>query len=81
MNHLLLNYRDILIQSQIMKEKKQIIEEITNFNLLNFKSTQYFFSFLIDLVPQIRKFNYDNQIQLKLQIKRDAGLFKKWRNE
>ena len=80
MNHLLLNYRDILIQSQIMKEKKQIIEEITNFNLLNFKSTKYFFSFLTDLVPQIRKFNYDNQIQLKLQIKRDAGLFKKWRN-
>ena len=80
MNHLLLNYRDILIQSQILKEKDKIIEEITNFNLLNFKSTQFFFSFLIDLVPQIRKFNYDNFIQLKLDIKRDAGLIKQWRN-
>ena len=80
MNHLLLNYRDILIQSQILIEKNQIIEEITNFNLLNFKSTKYFFSFLLDLVPQIRKFNYEKYIQLKLYIKRDAGLFKKWRN-
>ena len=80
MNHLLLNYRDILIQSQILNEKNKIIEEITNFNLLNFKSTQFFFSFLIDLVPQIKNFNYDNYIQLKLDIKRDAGLFKKWRN-
>ena len=80
MNHLLLNYRDILIQSQIMIEKNQIIEEITNFNLLNFKSTNYFFSFLLDLVPQIRKFNYEEYIQLKLYLKRDAGLFKKWRN-
>ena len=80
MNHLLLNYRDILIQSQILIEKNQIIEEITNFNLLNFKSTKYFFSFLLDLVPQIRKFNYEKFIQLKLYIKRDAGLFKKWRN-
>ena len=80
MNHLLLNYRDILIQSQILIEKNQIIEEITNFNLLNFKSTKYFFSFLLDLVPPIRKFNYEKFIQLKLYIKRDAGLFKKWRN-
>ena len=80
MNHLLLNYRDILIQSQILKEKNKIIEEITNFNLLNFKSTKFFFAFLSDLVPEIRKFNYDNFIQLKIIVKRDAGLFKKWRN-
>ena len=80
MNHLLLNYRDILIQSQILKEKNKIIEEITNFNLLNFKSTKFFFSFLLDLVPEIRKFNYENFIQLKIYVKRDAGLFKKWRN-
>ena len=80
MNHLLLNYRDILIQSQILIEKNQIIEEITNFNLLNFKSTKHFFSFLLDLVPQIRKFNFENFIQLKLYVKRDAGVFKKWRN-
>ena len=80
MYHLLLNYRDILIQSQILKEKNKIIEEITNFNLLNFKSTKFFFQFLSDLVPEIRKFNYENFIQLKIFVKRDAGLFKKWRN-
>ena len=80
MNHLLLNYRDILIQSQILQDKNKIIEEITNFNLLNFKSTQYFFSFLIDLVPPIKKFNFEDYIQLKLNLKRDAGLIKKWRN-
>ena len=80
MNHLLLNYRDILIQSQLLKEKNKIIDEITNFNLHNFKQTQQFFSFLQDLVPKIRKFNYQNVIQLKLIVKRDAGLIKKWKN-
>ena len=80
MNHLLLNYRDILLRSQILKDKNQIIEEITNFNLLNFKSTKSFFSFLVDLVPQIMKFNFEKEIQLKMVIKRDAGVFKKWRN-
>ena len=80
MNHLLLNYRDILIQSQMLKEKNEIIKEITNFNLFNFKSTKQFFLFLLDFVPQIRKFNFENFIQLKIYVKRDAGLIKKWRN-
>ena len=80
MNHLLLNYRDILLQSQILKEKSEIIEEITNFNLFNFKRTQHFFSFLLDLVPKIRKFNFENYIQMKINVKRDAGIIKKWKN-
>ena len=81
-NHLLLNYRDILIQSHIIndKNKTKFIEEITNFNLHSFKSTKYFFSFLQDLIPPILKFNYQNVIQLKLTVKRDAGLIKRWRN-
>jgi hypothetical protein len=80
MNHLLLNYRDILIQSQLLIDKNNIIDEITNFNLHNFRQTRQFFSFLMDLVPKTRKFNFENAIQLKLIIKRDAGLIKKWRN-
>ena len=80
MNHLLLNYRDIIIQSKLLKDKNKIIDEITNFNLLNFKSTKSFFAFLLDLVPQIIKFNFEKEIQLKLYLKRDAGVFKKWRN-
>ena len=80
MNHLLLNYRDILIQSQILKEKNNIIDEITNFNLHNFKRTKNFFLFLQDLVPKILKFNYENVIQLKTIVKRDAGIIKKWKN-
>ena len=80
MNHLLLNYRDILIQSQLVKEKNNIIEEITNFNLHNFKKTKSFFIFLQDLVPQLLKFNYKDYIQLKLTVKRDAGIIKKWKN-
>ena len=80
MNHLLLNYRDILIQSQIVRDKNKIIEEITNFNLHSFKRTSNFFSFLRDLVPQILKFKFENSIQLKLTVKRDAGFIKKWKN-
>ena len=81
MNHLLLNYRDILIQSQILKEKNDLISEITNFNLHNFKKTQHFFSFLQDLVPKNVKFNFENFIQMKLTIKIDGGgIIKKWKN-
>ena len=80
MNHLLLNYRDILMQSQILKEKNNIIDEITNFNLHNFKRTKNFFLFLQDLVPKILKFNFENVIQLKTVVKRDAGIIKKWKN-
>lgn len=80
MNHLLLNYRDILIQSRIIKDKNDIIDEITNFNLLNFKKTKSFFEFLQNLVPQLLKFNYRDFIQLKIGVKRDAGIFQKWRN-
>ena len=80
MNHLLLNYRDILIQSQILRDKNNIIDEITNFNLHNFKRTKNFFLFLQDLVPKILKFNYENVIQLKIIVKRDAGIIKKWKN-
>ena len=80
MNHLLLNYRDILIQSRIVKDKNNIIDEITNFNLHNFKKTKSFFEFLQNLVPQLLKFNYRDFIQLKIGVKRDAGIFQKWRN-
>ena len=80
MNHLLLNYRDILLQCKIVKDKNNIIDEITNFNLQSFKSTKYFFSFLKDLVPPILKFNFQNVIQLKLTVKRDPGILQKWRN-
>ena len=80
MNHLLLNYRDILIQSRIIKDKNNIIDEITNFNLHNFKRTKSFFEFLQNLVPNLLKFNYKDFIQLKIGVKRDAGIFQKWRN-
>ena len=33
-----------------------------------------------DLVPQLLKFNYKDYIQLKLTVKRDAGIIKKWKN-
>ena len=77
---MLLNYRDILIQSRIVKDKNNIINEITNFNLHNFKKTKSFFDFLQNLVPQLLKFNYKDFIQLKIGVKRDAGIFQKWRN-
>jgi len=80
MNHLLLNYRDILLQCKIVKDKNNIIDEITNFNLQSFKSTKSFFSFLKGLVPPILKFNFQNVIQLKLTVKRDPGILQKWRN-
>ena len=33
-----------------------------------------------DLVPKILKFNFENVIQLKTVVKRDAGIIKKWKN-
>jgi hypothetical protein len=80
MNHLILNYRDILLQSQIIKDKNDIIDEINNFNFHNFKRTNLFFQFLKDLVPNVLKFNYQSVIQLKINVSRETGIIKKWKN-
>ena len=81
MNHILLDYRDLLQQNgiNIVKNKENIIDQITNFNLQNFKSTKSFFEFLQNLVPKILKFDFKDYIQLKINIKRDTGIIKRWK--
>ena len=81
MNHILLDYRDLLQQNgiNIVKNKENIIDQITNFNLQNFKSTKSFFEFLQNLVPNILKFEFQDYIQMKIDVKRDTGIIKRWK--
>ncbi len=77
LNHLLLKYQDILAQHNILK-----IEPTNNlslFNIINFKSSDIFFNFLLSLIPNKYQVKYDDVIQFKTDVKRDCGLFKGWK--
>ena len=76
-NHLLLKYQEILSRYNIIKTDD--INNISLFNLKNFKSTEIFFKFLKSLIPQKYEVNYEDGIQFKTDVKRDCGLFKGWK--
>ena len=76
-NHLLLKYQDILTQNNILKN--EVLKDLSNFNIIYFKSSDLFFNFLLSLIPLKYQVNYDEVIQFKTDIKRDCGLFKGWK--
>lgn len=77
-NHLLLKYQEILAQYKVLK--KEEINDLSLFNLINFKTTEKFFTFLLLLIPPKFQVNYDDVIQFKTDVKRDCGLFKGWKD-
>ena len=76
-NHLLLKYQDILVQYKILENDD--INNLSLFNIKNFKSTELFFKFLLSLIPPKFKVNYEDLIQFKTNVKRDCGIFKGWK--
>ena len=76
-NHLLLKYQDILSQSKVIKN--EIINDLSKFDLQYFKNTEIFFDFLKNLIPPTYQFKYEDGIQFKTGVKRDCGLFKRWK--
>ena len=77
-NHLLLNYRDLLQQTNFVKSDD--INEVLNFHLINYKNCSNFIQFLLKLIPPHFEFKYKEIIELKLKIKRYSGIFKGWKN-
>ena len=77
-NHFLLNYRDLLLQNNYVKNDD--IEEVINFNLINYNSSTNFIQFLLKLIPQKFLFKYKDIIELKINAKRNSGLIKGWKN-
>ena len=77
-NHLLLNYRDLLLQYDYVKNDD--IDDVLNFNLINYNSSSKFIQFLMRLIPLKFSFKFKDIIQLKMNIKRNSGIIKGWRN-
>ena len=77
-NHLLLNYRDLLTQYSFVKNDD--IEDVIKFNLINYQSSESFTQFLMNLIPSKFPFEYKDIIELKMDIKRNSGIIKGWRN-
>ena len=77
-NHLLLNYRDLLTQYSYVKNND--IEDVIKFNLINYQSSESFTQFLMNLIPSKFPFEYKDIIELKMDIKRNSGILKGWRN-
>ena len=77
-NHLLLNYRDLLTQYSYVKNDD--IEDVIKFNLINYQSSESFTQFLMNLIPSKFPFEYKDVVELKMDIKRNSGIIKGWRN-
>ena len=77
-NHSLLNYRDLLLKYNFVKNKD--IENVINFNLINYNSSTSFLHFLMNLIPLKFPFKFNDVIELKMKIKRNSGILKGWKN-
>jgi hypothetical protein len=77
-NHSLLNYRDHLIQFNYFK--KEEIEDIINFNLISYDSSEKFIQFLMRLIPEKHIFKFNDLVELKMSIKKSGGLLLGWKN-
>ena len=75
-NHSLLNYRDNLIQYNLLKPEE--IKEIINFNLITYDSSENFIQFLLRLIPERYIFKLNEMVELQMNIKKNAGILKGW---
>lgn len=79
LNHFLLNYRDLLLQYTFVKNDD--IEEVINFNLINYNSPSNFVQFLMKLIPSKFLYKFKDIIQLKMNVKRNNnGIIRTWKN-
>lgn len=77
-NHSLLNYRDNLIKYNYVKNDE--IEEIINFNLIKYNSSENFIQFLMRLIPEKFMIKFNEMIELQLDIKKNSGIIKGYTN-
>ena len=77
--NLLQQYYDLLNNSD--KVKKELISDKNTFSINNYSNIILFFEWLISISPQPTDISVDDLIVKKLEIKRDPGIFSRWRNE
>ena len=76
--NLLQSYYELLNNSQ--KVKKELISDKNTFSIDYYPNIVLFFEWLISISPQPTDVSVDDLIIKKMEIKRDPGLFSKWRN-
>ena len=72
-NHSLLNYRELLLQYNYIKSEE--IDDIINFNLIKYKSSENFIQFLMRLIPDKFQMKFEELIELQMNIKRNTNIF------
>ena len=77
--NLLQQFYDLLNNSD--KVKKELISDRNTFSIDNYSNVILFFEWLISISPQPTDISVDDLIIKKLEIKRDPGIFSRWRNE
>ena len=77
-NHSLLNYRELLLQYNYIKGEE--IDDIINFNLIKYKSSENFIQFLMRLIPEKFLMKFEELIELQMSIKRNTNIFKGQKN-
>ena len=77
-NHSLLNYRELLLQYNYIKSEE--IDDIINFNLIKYKSSENFIQFLMRLIPDKFQMKFEELIELQMNIKRNTNIFNTQKN-
>ena len=77
-NHSLLNYRELLLQYNYIKSEE--IDDIINFNLIKYKSSENFIQFLMRLIPDKFQMKFEELIELQMNIKRNTNIFNNQKN-
>ena len=62
------------------KVKKELVSDKNAFSIEKYEDIISFFEWLISISPQPTDISVDDLINQKLEIKRDPGIFSKWRN-
>ena len=78
-NHLLLNYRELLLQNNYINSEE--IDDIINFNLIKYKSSENFIQFLMRLIPDKFLMKFEELIEFQINVKRNnANIFNGQKN-
>ena len=77
--NLLQQYFELLNNSE--KVKKELISDKNTFSIEHYPNIINFFEWLISISPQPTDISIDELIDKKFELKRDPGIFSKWKSE
>ena len=76
--NLLEQYYNLLNKSE--RIRKELITDKNNFLIKNYPNIYLFFEFLISVCPQPTQITIDDLIIKQIEVKRDAGFFRGWKD-